>query len=139
MGAGFRGLRGVLTGHPDPDGHSNGPSSAESASLSAATPSPARAFRLVGAILNDMAHALHSPDHPEERITTVLRWLGRIVPYDRAAILAHEAPDTRRLFIAPEPTPADNAVLEPAMSRLLGLLSEQGRPRRARSRWTSPA
>ena len=96
--------------------------------MSAVTPSPASAFRLVGAILNDIAHALHSPDHADERIMTVLRWLGRIVPYDRAAILAHEAPDTRRLFIAPEPTAADHAMLEPAMSRLLGLLSAQGLP-----------
>jgi circadian clock protein KaiC len=31
VGAGFRGLRGVLTGHPDPDGHASGPPSAESA------------------------------------------------------------------------------------------------------------
>ena len=40
--------------------------------MSAAAPSPASAFRLVGSILNDIAHALHSPDHPDERITTVL-------------------------------------------------------------------
>ena len=58
----------------------------------------------------------------------MLRWLGRIVPYDHAAILAHDAPDTRRLFIAPEPAAADHAMLEPAMSRLLGLLSEEAAP-----------
>ena len=96
--------------------------------MSAAAPSPASAFRLVGAILNDISHALHLPDRPDERITTVLRWLGRIVPYDHAAILAHEAPDARRLFIAPEPAAADHAMLEPAMSRLLGLLGEQTAP-----------
>jgi signal transduction histidine kinase/ActR/RegA family two-component response regulator len=96
--------------------------------MSAAAPSPASAFRLVGAILNDISHALHSPDRPDERITTVLRWLGRIVPYDHAAILAHEAPDTRRLFIAPEPAAADHAMLESAMSRMLGLLGEQTAP-----------
>jgi signal transduction histidine kinase/ActR/RegA family two-component response regulator len=96
--------------------------------MRAATPSPASAFRLVGAVLNDIAHALHSPDHADERITTVLGWLGRIVPYDRAAILAREAPGTRRLFIAPEPAAADQAMLEPAMSRLLGLLGGQTAP-----------
>ena len=96
--------------------------------MSAATSSPARAFRLVGTILNDIAHALHSPDHPDERIGTVLRWLARIVPYDGAAILAHEAPDTRRLFIVPESTGTDHAMLEHAMSRLLGLLSGQDAP-----------
>jgi signal transduction histidine kinase/ActR/RegA family two-component response regulator len=96
--------------------------------MSAAAPSPGSAFRLVGSILNDIAHALHSPDHPDERITAVLTWLGRIVPYDRAAILAHEAPDARRLFIAPEPAAADHAMLEPAMSSLLGLLGEQPAP-----------
>jgi signal transduction histidine kinase/CheY-like chemotaxis protein len=96
--------------------------------MSAPTPSPARAFRLVGSILNDMAHALHSPDLPDERITTVLRWLGRIVPYDGAVILTHCASDARGLFIAPEPTAADHAMLEHAMSRLLGLLSEQATP-----------
>jgi signal transduction histidine kinase/CheY-like chemotaxis protein len=89
------------------------------------TPSPASSFRLVGVILNDIAHALHSPDRPDERITTVLHWLRRIVPYDRAALLMHEPSDVRRLFIAPEPAAADHARLESAMSRLLGLFSEQ--------------
>jgi signal transduction histidine kinase/CheY-like chemotaxis protein len=93
--------------------------------MSGSTPSPAGAFRLVGAILNDIAHALHSPDHPDERITTALHWLRRIVPYDRAALLMREPSDARRLFIAPEPTATDRARLESAMSRLLGLFSEQ--------------
>ena len=96
--------------------------------MSGATFSTARVFRLVGTILNDMAHALHSPDHADERIGTVLRWLARIVPYDGAAILAHEAPDTRRLFVAPESTGTDHAMLEHAMSRLLGLLSGHDAP-----------
>jgi signal transduction histidine kinase/ActR/RegA family two-component response regulator len=96
--------------------------------MTATNSSAARAFRLVGTILNDISHALHSPDHPDERVATVLRLLGRIVPYDRAAILAREAPDARRLFVAPEPTASDHAVVEHAMSRLLGLLSEQAAP-----------
>jgi signal transduction histidine kinase/ActR/RegA family two-component response regulator len=90
--------------------------------------SPASAFRLVGVILNDIAHALHSLDHPDERITAVLTWLRKIVPYDRTVLLTHEPSDTRRLFIAPEPTASEHTVLEPAMSRLLGLLSERTEP-----------
>jgi signal transduction histidine kinase/ActR/RegA family two-component response regulator len=96
--------------------------------MSRSTPSPASAFRLVGVILNDIAHALHSSDHPDERITTVLTWLRRIVPYDTAALVMRAASDTRRLHIAPEPTAAEHAVLEHAMSRLLGLVSEEGSP-----------
>jgi signal transduction histidine kinase/ActR/RegA family two-component response regulator len=91
-------------------------------------PSAASSFRLVGTILNDIAHALHSSDHADERITAVLTWLRKIVPYDHAALLTHEPSDTRRLFVAPEPRAAEHTVLEPAMSRLLGLLSERAGP-----------
>jgi signal transduction histidine kinase/ActR/RegA family two-component response regulator len=96
--------------------------------MSGRTPSPANTFRLVGVILNDVAHTLHSPDQPDERITTVLQWLRRIVPYDRAALMVHPPSDARRLFTAPEPTATEHVRMEQAMSRLLGLLSEQAEP-----------
>jgi signal transduction histidine kinase/ActR/RegA family two-component response regulator len=85
---------------------------------------PARAFRLVGRVLYDIAHALSSAEHAEPRLRTALEWLRQIVPYDRCALLVDQASAPARLIVAPDAPPAEHAALAAAVSRLFRLVSE---------------
>ena len=107
--------------------------------MSAAAPSPASAFRLVGAILNDIAHALHSPDHPDERITTVLHGSGESCPTTtppswRTRRRTRAACSSRR-----SPPPPTTPCWSPRCLACSACSESRRRPRRARSRSRSPA
>ena len=90
-------------------------------------PSPATVFRLVGRVLNDIAHVLNSDEHAESRLDSALNWLRRVVPYDRCALLVSDSSGPR-LTVTPEAPAAEQAAISLAMTRLFGLLSGPGSP-----------
>src|SRR4051794_26609952 len=91
------------------------------------TPSlpPDGAERPVTRVLAEIAHILVPADEIEERLRQALGLLGQLVPYDRSALVEIGPDGATRIHLCPEP-PSETPSVEPALLRLLALVTELG-------------
>lgn len=88
---------------------------------------PAGVDRPVTLALAEIAHVLVPTDGIDGRLHRALELLREIVPYDRCAVVEGVPGGEPRVHLAPKLSPSEARAIEPALLRLLGLISESSR------------
>ena len=90
---------------------------------------PARQEPLTRA-LSELDQILESSEGAEDRLLKALELLGRVVPYDRCALLDRPPGCATRVVVVPEQPPKERAQLTAATAGFFSaLLDKQARPR----------
>lgn len=80
----------------------------------------------VARTLYDIAQSFDSPLDAEPRLRRALKLLGRIVPYDRCALLEGAAGGESRLVVEPD-APVERESLGPVLARFLTVLTDDAK------------
>jgi signal transduction histidine kinase len=80
-------------------------------------------------VLSSLAQTLESAEGRERRVQQALRLLGKLVPYERCAVLSVAPGVESELFVLPDTSPAERAALQQRLSELLALITEPPDPK----------
>jgi len=86
--------------------------------------SPIDLDRPVTMTLAEIAHVLVAADGTEERLARAVDLLGRIVRYEQCALVEMDPEGEAHVRLFPDASPAEALAAQPALLRLLGLVSD---------------
>ena len=82
----------------------------------------------LASVLSSLAQTLESSEGRIGRVQQAIRLLGKLVPYERCAMLSVPASGEPELVVLPDTTPEERAALQQRLGELLSLVSERPAP-----------